>query len=108
KASNGWVKMPASGETQAMAFVVVENSGMYETNITSATADAARKVELRDGGQAVTFINVPAYGRVDMSTNGVHLMLSGLKGPLKEGEMVALTLATDMDVTLNVPAVVRR
>jgi periplasmic copper chaperone A len=107
KASNGWVKVPGSGETEAMAFVTVENSGMYEINITSASADAAGKVELRDGGQAVTFINVPAYGRVDMAMTGAHLRLIGLKRALKEGDMVALTLSTDMDVTLNVTATVR-
>jgi len=107
KASNGWVKVPGAGETEAMAFVTVENSGMYEINITSASADAAGKVELRDGGQAVTFINVPAYGRVDMATTGAHLRLIGLKRALKAGDMVALTLSTDMDVTLNVTATVR-
>jgi len=107
KASNGWVKVPGAGETEAMAFVTVENSGMYEINITSASADAAGKVELRDGGQAVTFINVPAYGRVDMAMTGAHLRLIGLKRALKEGDMVALTLSTDMDVTLNVTATVR-
>jgi hypothetical protein len=107
KASNGWVKLPASGETQAMAFVTVENPGMYEINITSATAAAASKIELRDADQTVTFINVPSYGRVDMSASGPHLTLIGLKRPLKEGDAVALTLATDMDVRLEVTATVR-
>jgi periplasmic copper chaperone A len=107
KASDGWVTAPAPGDTQTTAFVTVENPGMYEINITSAAADAAGKVELRDGSQAVTFINVPAYGRVDMSATGVHLVLVALKKPLKEGDSVSLTLSTDMDVTLNAPAVVR-
>src|SRR5215831_996688 len=107
KASNGWVKLPGSGETQAMAFVTLENPGMYEVNITSATADAAGKVEMRDAGQAVTFINVPAYGRVDMSPGAVHLVLLAVKQPLKEGDAVTLTLATDSDITLTVAAQVR-
>jgi periplasmic copper chaperone A len=107
KASNGWVKQPVSGETQAMAFVTVENPGMYEVNITSAASDAAGKVEMRDVGQAVTFINVPPYGRVDMAPTGVHLMLIGVRRPLKEGDAVSLTLSTDADTTLNVEARVR-
>jgi len=107
KASNGRVKLPAAGETQATAFVTVENGGMYEVNITSATSDAAGKVEMRDGGQAVTFINVPAYGRVDMSPAGVHLVLLDMKRPIKEGDAMTLTLATDSDVTLTVAAQVR-
>jgi copper(I)-binding protein len=114
KASNGWVKLPAPGQSDAMAFVTIENPGMYEINITSATADAAGTVELRDAGQSgearlkpVAFINVPAYGRVDMTPSGVYLMLVGLKRPLKEGETVALRLSTDMDITLDVTASVR-
>jgi copper(I)-binding protein len=107
KASNGWVKVPGAGETNAMAFVTIENPGMYEVNITSATADAAGKVELHDASQAVTFITVPAYGRVDMSPAGVHLMLLDMKRPIKEGDAVTLTLATDADITLTVAAQVR-
>src|SRR5215471_4167424 len=107
KASNGWVKLPAAGEPQAMAFVTIENPGMYEVNVTSARADAAGKVEMRDAGQAVTFINVPAYGRVDMSPGAVHLVLLAVKQPLKEGDAVTLTLATDSDITLTVAAQVR-
>jgi periplasmic copper chaperone A len=107
KASNGWVKLPASGETQALAFVTIENPGMYEVNVTSATADAAGKVEMRDAGQAVTFVNVPAYGRIDMSLGGVHLVLLDMKRALKESDAVTLTLATDSDVTLTVAAQVR-
>jgi periplasmic copper chaperone A len=107
KTSNGWVKLPASGETQALAFVTIENPGMYEVNVTSATADAAGKVEMRDAGQAVTFINVPAYGRLDMSPGGVHLVLLDVKHALKEGDTVTLTLATDSDMMLTVAAQVR-
>jgi len=107
KTSNARVKPPAAGETQTTAFVTVENPGMYEINITAATADVAGKVELRDGGQTVTFINVPAYGRVDMSPSGAHLTLVALKKPLKDGDTVALTLSTDMDITLSVSAIVR-
>jgi len=108
KASNGWVKQPAAGETEAMAFVTVENPGMYEINVTSAKADVAGKVELRDDGQTITFITVPAYGRVDMAPKAVHLQLVGLKQPLKEGDTIALTLSTDVDVTLEASAIVRQ
>jgi periplasmic copper chaperone A len=108
KASNGWVKAPAPGATQAVAFVTIENPGMYEVNVTSASADAAGKVELRDGGQSVTFINVPAYGRLDMSASGAHLLLLDMKRPIQEGDAVTLTLSTDSDITLTVAARVRK
>lgn len=114
KASNGWVKQPAAGETQTMAFVTIENPGMYEVNVVSARSDAAGKVELRDAAQsgqasreAIAFITVPAYGRVDMSPAGVHLLLLEMKRPIKEGDAVTLTLSTDSDITLTVAARVR-
>jgi copper(I)-binding protein len=107
KASNAWVKLPAAGETDATAFVTIENPGMYEVNVTGAKSDAAGKVELRDGSQAVTFITVPPYGRVDMAAGGAHLRLTELKKTLKDGDTVSLTLSTDMDVTLEVAASVR-
>jgi periplasmic copper chaperone A len=114
-ASSGWVKLPAAGETGAMAFVAIENPTMYEIYVVSATADAAGKVELRDGGQSgdarlkpVEFISVPAYASVDMKPESVHLVLLDLKRPLKEGDKVVLALATDNAGTLEVPAVVRK
>ena len=107
KASNAWVKLPSTGETEAMAFVTIENPGMYEVNVTAAKSDSG-KVELRDAGQTVTFISVPPYGRVDMSPGGVHLRLLDLKRPLKEGDTIALTLSTDVDVTLEASAIVRQ
>ncbi len=114
-ASSSWVKLPAAGEAGAMAFVAIENPTMYEIYVVSATADAAGKVELRDGGQSgdarlkpVEFISVPAYGRVDMEPGGPHLMLLDLKRPLKEGDKIGLMIATDNAGTLEVAAVVRK
>ena len=114
-ASESRVRLPAAGETQAMAFVTIENPTMYGIYLVSATADAAGKVELRDGSQSgnarlkpVAFISVPAYDRIDMEPGGPHLLLLDLKRPLKEGDKVALTLSTDNAGTLEVSAIVRR
>jgi len=111
--AESWVKLPAPGDTQAMAFVAIENPTMYGIYVTSATADVAGKVELRDGGQGgearlkpVEFIGVPAYERVDMGPDGPHLLLLDLKRPLKEGDKVALALVTDNAGTLEVVATV--
>jgi copper(I)-binding protein len=111
-ASDGWVK---PGNTEAMAFVAIDNPTMYGIYVMSATADAAGKVELRDASQSgdarlkpVEFISVPAYDRVDMGPNGVHLLLLDLKRPLKEGDRVALTLSLDGNATLEAVAIVRK
>ena len=114
-AAESWVKLPSPGETRAMAFVAIENPTMYGIYVTTATSNAAAKVELHDAGQSsdarekpVEFISVPAYDRVDMRPGGLHLLLIDLKRPLKEGDTVALTLSTDNAGTLEVAAIVRK
>jgi copper(I)-binding protein len=114
-ASASWVKLPTAGQTQAMAFVAIENPTMYGIYVTSASSDAAGKVELRDGSQSgdarlkpVEFISVAAYESLDMGPNGPHLMLLDLKRTLKEGDKISLALATDNAGPLEVSATVRK
>ena len=113
-ASNAWVKVPAAGETGAMAFVNIDNPTMYDVFFTSGSSNAAGKVELRDKSkgadpkaQAVEFITVPAYGSLTMDQNGVYVMLLELKRPLKQGDMVSLTLSSQDGAKVDVMAAVR-
>ncbi len=112
--SSGWVKAPAPGESTAAAFAVIENPGMYDFYIVSATAEGAGRVQFRDASkpgdlkaQTVEFMIVPAYGSFAMKPDGVHLVLMDLKKPLKPGDTLSLTLTTDGDATLTVAAVVK-
>ena len=114
-ASSGWVKLPASGETTARAFVSVDNPTMYEIFLASASADVAGRVEFRQADangtlkpEAVKNVTVPAYGSLDMDPKGVQLVLSELKRPLKEGETVTLTLSILYGATLQLPATVKK
>ena len=115
EASNGWVKTPAAGETTAAAFVAVDNPTQYDIYLTSAATDAAGKVEFRDKndssdaqGQVRKTVNVPAFDSLAMNPKGVYLLLTDLKRPLKDGDMVSLTLTTDGGATLQVSAAVRK
>ncbi len=115
EASSGWVKTPAAGETTAAAFVAVDNPTQYDVYLMSAATDVAGKVEFRDKsgssdpqGQVRKTINVSAFDSLAMDPKGVYLLLTDLKRPLKDGDMVSLTLTTDGGATLQVSAAVRK
>ena len=115
EASGGWVKEPAAGETTATAFVDVDNPTIYDVYLMSAATDVAGKVEFRDKsekgepqGQVKKTVTVPAFGSVIMDPNGVQLLLTDLKRPLKGGDTVSLMLKTDGGVELQVSAAVRK
>ncbi len=114
-ASNAWVKLPAGGETRAMAFANFENTTMYDVYLKSAVADVAEKVELRDASlageaasKAVEFVTVPPHDWAYMGPKGNHLLLLDLKRELKEGEIVTLTVTTEIGDSLQVQAVVKK
>ena len=114
-ASSGWVKLPASGEATASAFVSIDNPTMYDIFLASASADVAGKVEFRQADatgalkpDAMKNVTVAAYGSLEMDPKGVQLVLSELKRPLKEGETVTLSVSILYGATLKVPATVRK
>jgi periplasmic copper chaperone A len=109
-ASSGWVKLPEPGATTTTGFVFVENPTMYAIYLLSASADVAGKVEMRQGAKPdpVAEVTVPAYGSIDMDPKGLHLVLSDLKRPLKEGDTVVLTVTTEVGTKLQVDAPVKK
>jgi copper(I)-binding protein len=111
-AGSGWVKMPSGGDATA-AFVTIDNPTMYDAYLVSASSDVAASLTFRQraNGQAakeVADLVIPAYSSLEMSPDGPHLWLSGLKRPLTERETVTLQLTTDGHLTLSVTAEVRR
>ena len=82
------------------AYLAIENGGAQPDRLLRAASPVAATVELHthimDGGimrmRAVEAIDVPAGGKVELKPGGLHIMLMGLKQPLKEGERVKLTL----------------
>ena len=113
-ASDAWIKLPAAGDTTATAFVVVDNPTMYDVYVMSVATEIAGQVEFRrppkpgEKPESVPQISAPAYGKVLMKADGIHLLLKDLKRPLKDGEKIWLTLTTDNDVVMEVEAVVRK
>jgi copper(I)-binding protein len=91
--------MPA-GVPNTAAYLTIVNEGSRPDRLESASCDCARSVEPHlshvMNGQAMMMptgpVTVPAKGQVSFSPGGYHLMVMGLKAPLKDGARQEMTL----------------
>lgn len=96
QAQGAWLRAtPAVGA----GYLVIANGGAAD-KLVGASSDAATSVELHthnmEGGVArmrqVDNVPVAAGQKVEFKPGGLHLMLMGLKKPLKDGDQVAIKL----------------
>jgi copper(I)-binding protein len=103
---------PASPDTAAVYFTV-QNTGDGDDALLAAATDIADEVQLHrtvmEGGamkmQPVPRIAVPAHGEARLARGGLHVMLLGLRRPLREGDRFELRLTFERAgaVTVVVP-----
>jgi copper(I)-binding protein len=103
--------------TETSVFMTLRNTGskpIVLSGVTSAVAAQGmlmmtrRDAQGRTGMSDTRTLTVPAGRTLTLSATGDHLMLMGLKRPLKVGESLPLTLRTSDGRTLKVVAVVRK
>jgi hypothetical protein len=96
-------------------YVKISNHGQGPDAIVSASSEAAETVELHevlnDAGvmrmRPVPRIEVPAGATVELKPGGYHIMLLGLRGDLKPGTTVKVTLSLEKAGPMTVEAQVR-
>ena len=103
-ASDAWAQV--SGSAVAV-YATVNNPSMYDIYLVSGTSEAAAKIELFNGEKAVTSITVPAYGSAELKPGAMFVRLSELKGELKAGDEVKLTVETDGGVAIAIAAILK-
>lgn len=102
---------PATG-----AFMVIKNNSGKDIKVVKADNPASKVTELHthvnDGGvmkmRPVPAIDIKAKGEAVLKPGGLHVMLIDLKGPLKEGDSVPITLGFDDGSSKKVDAKVLR
>ncbi|GHE04837.1 hypothetical protein U879_02210 [Defluviimonas sp. 20V17] len=115
KAPYARVSTPMS--KSAAAFMEIENSGADADRLIGVTADVSAVAELHtheeSAGGVMRMVEVkggilvPAHGSSLLARGGDHVMLMGLKHPLKQGDVVHLTLsfqragAVEVDVPVD-------
>jgi copper(I)-binding protein len=103
-ASDSWAQV--TGNAVAI-YASLNNPTMYDVYVVSGKSDGAAKVELVNGDKAVTSITVPAYGSAELKPGAMFVRLSDLKGEVKAGDEVKLTLETDGGVAIAIAATVK-
>ncbi|MBZ9713125.1 copper chaperone PCu(A)C [Deinococcus multiflagellatus] len=101
------------GVEETSVFGTLRNPGGRPLRLTGVESPAADHAMLmvtrtdaqgRTGMQMTDALTVPAGGELVLSDTGDHIMLMGLRAPLREGEPVALTLTDDAGGTHTLQA----
>jgi copper(I)-binding protein len=99
KLSNAWAR-PTIGQAPGSVYLTIENKSDSADRLTGAFTDQAAMAmihqnEVVNGVARMRMageINVPPNDSIEMRPGGTHVMLQGLRAPLKEGEDFDLVL----------------
>jgi copper(I)-binding protein len=106
-----WARATAPGATVGAAYLVIANRSKHSDRLLSlscARATAEVHGTIRDLDQVkmrrIDPLHVAAGERLVMEPGGTHVMLLGLKSPLKQGETLPLTLRFERagEIVVNV------
>ena len=113
-----WSRATPGGAKIGGGYMTVTNNGSAPDRLMTATTNVADRVEIHEMGmnngvmtmrQISGGVPVPPGQTVAFAPGGYHLMLMGLKAPLKEGDRVKATLtfekAGPIEVTINVEGI---
>jgi periplasmic copper chaperone A len=114
---DAWVRTVVvdTSPTIGTAYLVIRNTKNTPDRLLKVESDSAADVEMHatieENGvlqmRPVTMIDIPANGELAFISGGYHLMLIGIKGDLKVGDTVNLTLLLENTGTVRVAAAVR-
>ena len=98
--SGGWTR-PAAAGLNGAGYLTVVNRGSRPDRLMGASSAVASAVSihrsLQVGGvmtmRTLPFVDVAAGSRVTLAPGGLHLMLEGLRRPLRAGESVPVSLS---------------
>lgn len=96
---NAWAR-PTRGDAPGAVYVAINNKGSADDRLVGAFADHSamamvHQSELVDGVARMRMageINIPAGSRIEMAPGGTHIMLEGLRAPLRTGDQFDLVL----------------
>jgi periplasmic copper chaperone A len=107
--SHAWARATAASAANGAVYLKVMNRGTADDRLTGASTTVAAKAELHitlnDNGvmkmRPITDVPVKAGGSAEFKPDGMHIMLLGLKHPLKAGDHFPLTLTFEKAGTVQ-------
>lgn len=92
-------------------YLSIRNDGKVADRLTSASCTCAASVMVHTmkmtgsmaSMKAVPVVELPAGTTVDFAPGGMHLMVMGLKGPIKAGDMVDMILTFERAGKVKAP-----
>jgi len=117
KIGHPWARATPPTAPSGGGFLTVNNTGTTADRLVSATSPAAGQIQIHEMKMDGTImrmrelengLEIPPGATVALAPGGLHLMMMGLKAPLKEATRVPVTLvfekAGKIDVELSVMA----
>jgi copper(I)-binding protein len=111
--SQAWARATPPSAKNGAVFLTITAPPSLSDKLVAARSSAAELVQLHrhvmDNGiarmQRAASIEIPQGKAIRLDAHGPHVMLVGLKSPLKEGERIPLTLVFEKsgDVPIDVP-----
>lgn len=113
--SDPWSRALPPNAPAGAAYFTVSNHGQGQDRLVGAASDIAGKTELhahiKSGEmmrmQKIDAVDIPAGGEATFAPGGNHVMLFGLKRPLRDGEQFPLTLEFEKAGKVRVEVPVR-
>ena len=111
-----YVRLAPPNAPAAGAFMVIKNNGDKDVKVVKAANPVSKVTELHthlnEGGvmkmRPVPAIDIKAKGEAVLQPGGLHIMMIDLKAPMKEGDVVPITLTFDDGSNKQVDAKVVR
>jgi len=103
------------GQTSGGAYVTIENKGKHADTLISVSSPAAKSAEIHtmtmDGNvmrmREVSNVEIKPGAKVVMKPgDGYHIMLMGIRQPLKTGDKIPLTLTFEKSGKVEITALV--
>lgn len=111
----GWARATVPAQTGTAAYLTIHNSGPGADRLKSVSSPAARAVSIHStstaGGvmrmRSLNGLPIAPGKAVAMKPGGIHLMLTGLRAPLKAGQQLPLVLGFERAGTVRARISVR-